>query len=390
MRTLPFAYAIGNLGRRPARTLLTGLACALVAAALAGATAFVQGMQRGFSSAADPRTAIVLSTVAGRDVLRSTISAATDSLVAADVAGIRRLGADPLVSSEIHMGTNLLLGGNAEPAGEKLAAFVRGVTPMAFLVHEQVSITEGRPLQSGEVLVGRLVSKKLGVDQAHLATGKFVRFEGAEFRIAGQFASPGSTVESEIWAPLTELRGLTKRDDSSALFVSMEAPENLADLAVFAQRRRDLELVSIPSESYYREMVAYFAPIQMLTWIMTLLIGGAVLATGANTFNTAVQDRMCELATLRAVGYGAGAIGWSLLQEALLLAAGGGVVGVLSAKLLISGSAFRIGMSAFELTVGPLPVVLGFCGALTIGVVGTVPAIIRAMRLPVAIALKDA
>ncbi|MSR75488.1 MAG: FtsX-like permease family protein [Planctomycetes bacterium] len=389
MSKLPMSYAIGNLGRRPARTLLTGVACALVAAAIAGATAFVQGMHRGFSSASDPRTAIVLSSVAGRDVLRSTVSAATDSLVAADVAGIKRVGKDPLVSSEIHMGTNLLLGGSAEPQGTKYAAFVRGVTPIAFLVHQQVSITEGRPLQSGEILVGRLVAKKLGVDPAVLAVGKSVRFEGAEFKIVGQFASPGSTVESEIWAPLTELRGLTKRDDSSALFVSMEEPDNLADLAVFAQRRRDLELVSIPSESYYREMLAYFAPIQMLTWIMTLLIGGAVLATGANTFNTAVQDRMRELATLRAVGYGAGAIGWSLLQEAMLLAAAGGVTGILAAKLLISGSAFRIGMSAFEITVGPLPVVLGFCGALAIGVIGTVPAIIRAMRLPVAIALKE-
>lgn len=389
MRTLPTTYALGNLGRRPGRTLLTALACALVAAALAGATAFVLGMQRGFASAADSRTAIVLSTVAGRDVLRSTISAATDSLLAADVAGIRRSGKTPLISSEIHMGTNLMLGGRDSADNTKHAAFVRGVTPSAFLVHDHVSITEGRPMQSGEVLVGRLAARKLGVPDSALTPGKTVRFEGAEFRIAGQFAAPGSTVESEIWTPLTELRGLTKRDDSSALFVAMEAEENLADLSVFAQRRRDLELVSIPSEAYYRELVAYFAPIRLLTGIMTLLIAAAVLATGANTFNTTVQDRLRELATLRAVGYGGGALVWSLLQEALLLTAAGGLVGVLAAKLIISGSAFRIGMSAFELSVGPLPVIIGFCGALSIGVLGTVPAIVRALRMPVAMALKD-
>lgn len=389
MRLLPFSYAIGNLGRRPGRTLLTATACALVAAALAGSIAFSDGMERGFSSAASDRTAIMLSSVAGRDVLRSTVSAAADSLLAADVAGISRQGGMPLISSEIHMGTNLRLGGKEEPEGEAHAAFVRGITPAAFLVHAGVTITAGHEPGSSEVLVGRLAAKKLGVKEDLLAPGRKLRFEGGEFTVSGQFSAPGSTVESEIWAPLTELRGLSRRDDSSALFVSMDDPGALADLDLFAKRRRDLELVSIPSEVYYKEMVAYFAPIRTLSFIMTLLIAGAVLATGANTFNTAVQDRMRELATLRALGYGGGALAVTLLQEALLLAAAGGSLGVMLAKLLVDGAAFRIGMSAFALDVGPRAVLAGFAGALAIGIIGTIPAMIRAVRLPVAVALKE-
>jgi len=389
MRTLPFTYAMANLGRRPTRTLLTAVACALVAAALAGSIAFSDGMERGFKSSASDRTAIVLSSVAGRDVLRSTVSAAADALLAADVAGISKSGGVPHISSEIHMGTNLRLGGKDEPEGEAYPAFVRGITPSAFLVHAGVTITAGRAPQSAEVIVGRLTPQKLGVEAALLQPGKKLRFEGGEFTIAGQFSAPGSTVESEIWAPLTELRGLSRRDDSSALFVAMDDPNALTDIDLFAKRRRDLELVSIPSEVYYKELVAYFNPIRTLSFLMTVLIAAAVLATGANTFNTAVQDRMRELATLRALGYGGGALALTLLQEAMLLAAAGGSLGVLLAKFLVDGAAFRIGMSAFALDVGPRAVLIGFAGALSIGVIGTIPAMIRAVRLPIAVALKE-
>ena len=65
-----------------------------------------------------------------------------------------------------------------------------------------------------------------------------------------------------------------------------------------------LSSVCIPSRTYYRELAAYFAPIQGLAWAMAVLIALNVVFTGANTLYTSVQDRIKELATLRALGYG--------------------------------------------------------------------------------------
>ncbi|NUP96866.1 MAG: ABC transporter permease [Planctomycetaceae bacterium] len=390
MRALPFDYAIRNLGRRPMRTLLTGLSSALVAALLVATTAFVRGLGGTFSGAAQSDTAILLSTVAERDVVRSTVTAGLPELVSASVPGVRQIGGVPAISAEIHMGTNLRLGeGPDAPGAEPLAGFVRGVTERAFLVHEAVTLLEGRPPRTGEVIVGRLVAAQLGVPEQELALGRKLRFEGATFEIVGRFAAPGTTIEAEIWTPLAELRGLTKRDDSSVAFVRMESAAGFPDLELFTRRRLDLELTMIPSSTYYRELSDYFAPIRSMAWAMAALIVAGALFGGANTLNAAVQDRLKELAALRAVGYSGLALVRSLAQESLVLAAGGGLVGLLLARIFLAGSSVRIAMSAFSLAVDAPAILVGFAGALLLGLIGTAPAAVRVLRLPIAAALKE-
>jgi putative ABC transport system permease protein len=390
MKRLPFDYAVRNLGRRPGRTLLTALSSALVAALLVATAAFVRGLGRTFAGAAREDTAILLSSVAERDVIRSTVTAGLPELIAASVPGIREIGGKPAVSGEIHMGTDLRIGpGPAQPGEPVYAAFVRGVTERAFLVHDAVTITEGRPPRTGEVLVGRLVADQLGVDDAELAVGRKLRFEGAELTISGRFVAPGTTIEAEIWAPLAELRGLTRRDDSSVVFVRMEKPGDFGDLEVFTRRRLDLELVMIPSSVYYRELSDYFAPIRGMAWALAGLIVAGALFGGANTLNAAVQDRLRELAALRAVGYGGLALVRSLAQESLVVASTGALLGLVLARLFVSGGSVRIAMSAFALQVDPASILVGFGGALLVGLFGTAPAAVRVLRMPIAAALKE-
>ena len=389
-RALPFDYAVRNLGRRPFRTLLTALSSALVAALLVATTAFVRGLGGTFSGAASDDTAILLSTVAERDVVRSTVTAGLPELVAASVPGVKSIGGVPATSAEIHMGTNLMLGDEtAGAAREPLAGFVRGVTERAFVVHESVTLLEGRPPRTGEVIVGRMVAAQLGVAEDELALGRKLRFEGATFEIVGRFAAPGTTIEAEIWTPLAELRGLTKRDDSSVVFVRMESPARFTDLELFTRRRLDLELTMIPSSTYYRELADYFAPIRAMAWAMSALILAGALFGGANTLNAAVQDRLRELAALRAVGFSGLALVRSLAQESLVVAAAGALVGLALARLFVAGSSVRIAMSAFALEVDALSILVGFAGALLVGVIGTAPAATRVLRMPIAAALKE-
>ncbi|HMS15264.1 MAG TPA: FtsX-like permease family protein [Planctomycetota bacterium] len=392
MRSLPIDYALKNLGRRRLRTVLTGLANALAAAALLGTTTFVTSLTKSFQGAGREDVAIVLSRVSDRDVLRSTVTAATGDLLVADVPGIVRVGGASAASSEIHMGTNLRIGeAPAEGTRDEVvySTYVRGITDAAFLVHDGVTIVEGRVPRTGEVLVGALAAQKAEAPVEAFQVGKKLRFENGTFTICGVFRAPGTTMEGEIWAPLWELRGLSRRDDSSAIFIKMEDDDGLADVELFAKRRLDLELSAIPSNLYYKELAQYFDPILKLTWVMSFLIALAVLATLANTLSTAVEDRKSELATLYAMGFTGGALARSLLTEALLLASAGGLVGLLVARFVLSESAFRIGMAAFSLEVTPLAVLVGFAGVLLIAVLGTIPATAKVLRMPVTEALKD-
>jgi len=401
-RLLPFDYAVLNLARRPARTLLTGLSSALVAALLVATASFVRGLERSYEATAEPDTAILLSAASMKDVVRSSIAPAVADFVAADVKGVLRVGGIggdaggdvAAVSPEIHMASYVRLGpaqkqDATDASDPKYAAFVRGVTTRAFLVHPAVTLTSGALPRDDEVLVGRLAAAKLGVPEAALAPGRQVRFESGTWTVAGTFAAPGTTFESEIWAPLAPLRGLSKRDDVSAVFVRVASPAGFSDLELFARRRLDLELLYMPSASYYRELAAYFAPMRTLAWAMAVLIGVAALLSGANTLNAAVQERGRELATLRALGYRGLPLAWSLAQESIVLAAAGGLVGLALARLLVAGSSVRLSMSAFALEVDPVCVLVGLGGVLLLGLLGTAPAALRVLRLPVAAALKQ-
>lgn len=391
MASLPVEYAVRNLGRRPLRTFLTAISSALVATVLTAVTCFVRGLEVSFSGAAREDTAILLSAVSERDVVRSTVPQAVADLVAADVAAVKKIDGVPAVSPEIHMGTNVRLG--PRPAGDAVdpirQGFLRGVTDRAYLVHDRVTLVRGNLPGPGEVIVGRLAAQQMAVDDDDLSIGKIIRFEGGEFRIAGVFAAPGTTIESEIWVDLREIQGLSKRDDVSIVFVRLERPDLLNRLDLFTKRRLDLELIAIPSAVYYRELTDYFSPIKALAWGMALLIAAAAMFAGANTANAAIQDRLKELATLGTIGYPLGAIMRSLLTEAVILAAAGGLAGLFFARLGISGGAVRIAMSAFRLEVDSTAILVGFAGVLLLGLLGTIPAAWRILRLPIAAALKE-
>ncbi|MEE9394126.1 MAG: ABC transporter permease [Planctomycetota bacterium] len=386
MRLLPFDYAFRNIGRRPLRSALAAISGALVAAVLVASAAFVQGLETANLGAAPPRTGILLASSAQRDLVRSAISPATGNFAAADVRGVARINGEAAVSPEIHMASNVRLkklGTSVYPA------FLRGITNRAFLVHDRVTITKGRPPLSGEIAIGKLVADKMGLSRDDINLGDTIMIEGGPFTVSGIFSAPGTTVESEIWVPLDELKGLAKRDDISCVFVKVESDDDLAELDLFSKRRLDLELSFISASDYYQELASLFDPLKVLAWIMAGMIGIAAVFGGANTLNAAVQDRIRELATLRALGYSGFALALSLAQEALLFSAIGGLLGLFVAKLAVARATVNLAMTAFALEVDGTAVVIGFMGVLAVALMGTIPAAIRVMRLPIATALKE-
>ena len=83
---------------------------------------------------------------------------------------------------------------------------------------------------------------------------------------------------------------------------------------------------------------------------------GAIFAA-LNTMYSAVSARTREIATLRAIGFGAASVVVSVLVEALLLALIGAVIGAAIAWLLFNGNTVTLGDSVssmvFKMQVGP-------------------------------------
>jgi putative ABC transport system permease protein len=107
---------------------------------------------------------------------------------------------------------------------------------------------------------------------------------------------------------------------------------------------------------------------------------------------SAVSTRRLEIATLRAIGFGASGVVVSVLAEAVLLALLGACAGAAISWALFSGDTISLGGGqgslVTELTITPATLVTGVVWAVTAGFLGGLFPAVRAARLPVASALR--
>jgi putative ABC transport system permease protein len=121
---------------------------------------------------------------------------------------------------------------------------------------------------------------------------------------------------------------------------------------------------------------------------------GAVFAA-LNTMYSAVSSRTREIATLRALGFGAGPVVTSVLLESAVLGLVGGVVGGVLVYLVLNGyqaSTLNWGSFSqltFAFTVTPSLLVTGLGYSLILGLVGGLLPGVRAARMPVTTGLRE-
>ncbi|MBA2355111.1 MAG: FtsX-like permease family protein, partial [Acidobacteria bacterium] len=128
--------------------------------------------------------------------------------------------------------------------------------------------------------------------------------------------------------------------------------------------------------------------------IAVLMAIGAVFGA-INTMYTAVANRTREIATLRALGFGALAIVASVLAEAAVLAVLGGVLGGALAWVVFDGYQTStmnwqsFSQVAFAFRVTPTLLGQGLLCALVMGLLGGLLPAVRAARLPIVNALRE-
>lgn len=390
-RLLPWEYAVRNLLRKPLRSGLTLVGLALVVFLIFVVVGFIRGLELSLAVSGDPRVVLVHLVGAADNIENSSIKGRTPDQLAASLPGIQRRpgpGKAPVIylSPELYLGTRVTVGDDDRTT----LGLVRGVKPSALLVRRKVQIVEGQWPGPGEILVGRLAAVKLGRQAEALAVGQTLTLEGQAWRISGRFAAMGSGLESELWCPLEDLQQATKRKDLDLSIVALTlAPgASFGDIDEFCTERLDLDLQATRETAYYESLRKHYEPVRALAWLIVVLVAGAGMFAGLNTMYGAVVGRVRELATLQTLGYSRRAIAVSLIQEGALLAAAGSLLAALFALLLVHGTAIRFTMGAFTLHVDSVAVMLGCGTGLLLGVLGSLPPAIRAMRLPVAEGLK--
>lgn len=380
---LPFTYALRNLFRDKSRLLQTIGGSALVVLLVMAAGALNHGMTQVLAASGSPLNAILLGTGSEESIQRSEIPERTAGIAEAAVGGVAKRLGSPAVSTEIQYMTYL-----ATATGHRSAGVFRGVTPQALLVHPQVRLLAGRFPGSGELMVGRLAWRKLHLTAADLAPGTKVRLDGAEMTVSGTFAAPGTVMESEIWAPLGDIRMLAQRETVSCVVLRLETPDDFAEADLFSKQRLDLELTAMRESDYYAALSRFFRPLRIMTWITAALVAAGAVFGGLNTLYAAFASRIRELATLQAIGFSRRVILLSLIQESLLACLLGTLLASLLALWLLDGRTIPFSIGAFTVTITPPIACAGLLTGTLLGILGALPPAFRCLQPALPTALR--
>lgn len=364
---LPFTYAVRNLFRDPGRLLQTVGGSALVVFLLMAATALNQGMSGILSASGSPKNVILMGKGSEESIERSEVHLEVESIAATGIRGLHQVLGQTAVSGEIvYMAPISTASGNEEQG------LLRGVLEKALLVHDTVRVLEGHFPGPGEVMVGSLAHRKLGVPESDTALGQKIKFGRAEFTISGRFTAPGTVLESEIWFDRNDLSTLTQRDALSSVVLRLGDAE-AEDVDIFTLQRNDLELAAMREDKYYDKLSAFYAPIQTMTWLTAALVAAGAVFGGLNTLYAAFASRIKELATLQSIGFSRFAIFVSLMQESLLATLTGTLVALVVALVFLDGRTVPFSIGTFRLLLTPVVILTGLGVGVVLGTFGILP-----------------
>jgi putative ABC transport system permease protein len=380
---LPITYAVRNLFRSKTRLIQTIGGSALVVLLVMAAVAINQGMTRVLSASGSPRNVILVGAGSEESIQRSEVSEKTAGIAEAGVSGISETLGVRAVSSEIHYMNYIGL-----PDGRRQQGMLRGVTAQALRVHPEVRLIEGTFPAAGEVMVGRLAWRKLGLAVEDLQVGNTIVLDGQIMGISGIFAAPGTVLESEIWATLSDLRVMAKRETISCVVIRLDHAEDYIEADLFAKQRLDLELSALRESDYYDRLSAFFKPLRVMTWITAGLIAAGALFGGVNTLYAAFASRVREMATLQAIGFGRASLLFSLVQESTMASLTGALLASVVAVGLLDGRTVPFSIGAFTVEIGPEVAITGILTGLFLGVLGAIPPAIRCLKPSLHAALR--
>lgn len=385
---IPLNYNLSSLRVRWTSTVVAVLGIAGTVGVFVAMLAMARGFRATLVASGSPSNAILLRGGSTSE-MASAITLDQERIIE-DAPGVARDSAGPMVSGEVVVIAPFPL----KATGTDANVQVRGVSPRALEVRN-IKVVSGRFFRAGlnELVVGRNVARTY----AGFDLGNTVKFGGGTWKVVGVFDAGGSAFDSEVWCDANVLDGVYKRPEN--VFQSVTA--RLSSPAAFEAFKDTLTSDPRLTLDVEREVEYYDKQSRQLTTLITVLgsLVAMVMGVGAvfgalNTMYSAVAERSREIATMRALGFGAASVVTSFVFEALCIAFVGGAlgcVGVLPLNGMTTGTMNWQTFShlAFAFRVTPPLLLGGIIFALLMGVVGGVPPAVRAARARVAVALRE-
>ncbi|MDB6023967.1 MAG: hypothetical protein JWM68_190 [Verrucomicrobiales bacterium] len=386
------AVTLFNLRTVPERkgaAFAAGVGIAGVVAVLVGVLSIAEGFRAAMRVTGAEDIAIVLRS--GADTEMTSGLSREETRLIADAPGIARTADGPFISSELFVIINLPKRSTGTDANVPL----RGVEKSGVSVRGDIRIVEGRLFQSGrsEVIVGAGAARAF----AGLDVGKKIRVGQHEWEVVGVFSGGGGSAESEIWTDAGVLQPAYHRGDSfQSVYAKLTSPQAFQQFTNSLMTNPQLKVKALRQSEFLAEQSSMLTGfIEKLGVMIAALMALGALFGALNTMYSAISARNREIATLRALGFGASPIVLSVMFESLALALVGGGIGAAAAYFAFDGfKAATINWQtfsqiAFAFSVTPKLLIMAIIWAAAIGLIGGLFPAIRAARLPIASGLRE-
>lgn len=380
---------IRSLPQRRGSTTVAVVGIAGVVMVMVGILSIAAGLVDAMANKAPRDVAIVLRAASTSEM--DSIMSRDDVTAISEAPGIARVDGKLLISPELFVVVDVL----RRSTGTASNVPMRGVDANVLMVRDNVRITEGRMFQAGlnEIVVGR---GALEIFEG-IKLGDTPRWGNNTWTVVGVMEADGGMPESEIWADVRVLQAAQNRGSTiqvvRAKLQSIDAFASFKDFLTADPRVN----VSVKTErEFYSEQSRFFSVfINSIGIFVGVMMGLGAIFGAVNTMYTAVSARTGEIATLRALGFGASPVVFSVLAESLLIGLAGGLIGAALAYLIFNG--FQIATMNFQsfsqvtfsFAVTPTLLKSGVIYALLMGFLGGFLPSIRASRLSISTALRE-
>jgi len=387
---IPLSYTLRNMWTRRVTTVLTLLGVALVVFVFAASLMLANGLRETLVSTGVDENAIVIRRSSQSEV-QSGITREQANIIKTQPEVATKPDGTPLATTDLVVLISLLKRANNEPAN----VVIRGVALDGMELRKaQVDLVAGRMFRPGlqEVIVGSSIRERF----EDCDVGGTIRLSGSAWDIVGVFDGHGTGFDSEVWGDVEVLMPVFRRPVFSSVTVRLKDSKDFESLKTRLESDPRMVVDVKREKQYYDEQSEWMAIfISVMGTTVTIIFSFGAMIGAMITMYAAVANRTQEIGTLRALGFRRRSVLAAFWVEAMLLSLLGGVAGVAASTLLqfITVSTINWGTFselAFGFYLSPEIAVQAMLFALVMGMLGGFLPAVRAARLKIVEALRNA
>jgi putative ABC transport system permease protein len=385
---IPFLYSYRSIWTRKLTTVLTASGMALVVFVFASISMLAAGLEKTLVETGSYENVIVI-----RKGSRSEIDSSIDRNQASIVETLPEIAVGKDGGRLLEKEAVVLVSMPKRDSDKPSMVTVRGTFAAGSIeIRPQVRLSKGRLPRPGtyEIISGESIARRF----KNAGLGEVLHFATRDWTVVGVFDAGSTGFNSEVWCDVDTLMQAFRRTIYSTVILKLRNPDDFERVKDKIGHDPRLNLDAKRETKFYAEqseMMAKFLRV-MGTSLSIIFSFGAVIGAMITMYST-VANRINEIGTLRALGFGRMNILASFLVESLLIGLVGGAAGLFLASFLQFFTVSTLNFQTFSELAFTFTLTFGIAlkslmASLTMGLVGGLLPAIRASRMSIVDALR--